>query len=65
MLRTCERGGCVVQELFQDTPIIECLYFCEFDMRFFKNKSELIRYAHLPARPSATTWVPSVIVIMI
>ena len=31
--------------------VVECLYFCEFTLRFFKTKNELIRYQHLPNLP--------------
>jgi histone acetyltransferase MYST1 len=35
------------EEVFSNSPIpgiIDCLYFCEFTMRFFKTQSELLRY---------------------
>jgi hypothetical protein len=36
---------------------VDCLYFCEFTLRFFKTKNELIRYqnhANLPRHPPGT-----------
>lgn len=34
----------LLQEYFQDGPTIDVLYFCESSMRFFKHKSELLRF---------------------
>jgi histone acetyltransferase MYST1 len=39
------------KELFADSPMLEYLYFCEFTLRFFVTKEELVRYQSRPNLP--------------
>jgi histone acetyltransferase MYST1 len=39
------------KELFADAPMLECLHFCEFTLRFFVTKDELVRFQSRPGLP--------------
>lgn len=39
------------KELFAESPMLEYLYFCEFTLRFFVTKEELVRYQSRPSLP--------------
>ena len=40
------------KEYWEEAPV-ECIYFCEFTMRFFSTKEELVRYQNRPTLPRA------------
>ena len=38
------------KEYWEESPV-ECIYFCEFTLRFFRTKKELARYQSKPGLP--------------